>query len=217
MSFCNNCGAPLERGVTSCRICGKVVDVNNAQTDSQDIQFENQQQQEYPTQIYSPQQGEYPYVNPAMFQQELPMKWFKFIVSFVLGFSAFMNFVSVMVFFLGFGNGTTYGRNHRVLLLVYEGLPVLETVMCIWSVLLAFFCIFVRFRLASFKADGPKMLMILYICSAVMNIIYIIGIYIVTKGAVSLGATVHTQTVVCTLMVVCNKIYFDKRKHLFVN
>ena len=160
MSFCNNCGASIDEDSRFCRNCGIAVAVNNSQENPSYGQPVNQQvyqqgypQQGYPQQIYSHQQGEYPYYGQPMFQQELPMKWYKFLVNFSLYFSAFMNFASVVLFFVGFNGETGYGRINESMLLLFDGLVILEVGMFITNVLLAFLCIFVRSKLASFKAD----------------------------------------------------------------
>ena len=87
---------------------------------------------------------------------------------------------------------------------------------------MAAFAIYVRMQLAGFKVSGPKMLYILYGASAVIQVIYTIIVYFTISKYGNPGELINLSTTfssvaISIVMIVVNKIYFDKRRDLFVN
>ena len=135
---------------------------------------------------------------------ELGMKWFKFLINFLL-----------------WANAAIYLFEGMAMLSLSKG--VVDTIYGITSIVFALFCIFTRFRLAKFKKGAPSNLYALYILeSIVLVLVYNIASCMVAGTFNEIPVMILTpdfiSSVVGTFVVVAlNKTYFDKRKHLFVN
>lgn len=198
--FCKNCGAAIEKGQTSCPVCGTAVPPESERSVSA--------QYAYP---------------PAT---ALPMKWYKFLINFMLFFSAALNAISGVQLIIGDqyrdGNVDMSG-------LVYSQFGALKTVDVVAGIVLiafALFTLYVRSRLAGYCKNGPKMLLLLYILGFAYTVLYAAAVDITLASyGVSLnivdflltdGVTVLTTAVVDGVMIVINLEYFRNRKHLFV-
>lgn len=198
--FCKNCGAAIEEGQTSCPVCGTAVPSESERAVS--VQYA------YP---------------PAT---ALPMKWYKFLINFMLFFSAALNAISGVQLIIGDqyrdGNVDMSG-------LVYSQFGALKTVDVVYGIVLiafALFTLYVRSRLAGYCKNGPKMLLLLYILGFAYTVLYTAAVYITLASyGVSLsivdflltdGVTVLTTAVADGVMIVINLEYFRNRKHLFV-
>lgn len=198
--FCKNCGAAIEEGQTSCPVCGTAVPSESERSVSA--------QYAYP---------------PAT---ALPMKWYKFLINFMLFFSAALNAISGVQLIIGDqyrdGNVDMSG-------LVYSQFGALKTVDVVAGIVLiafALFTLYVRSRLAGYCKNGPKMLLLMYILGFAYTVLYTAAVYITLASyGVSLnivdflltdGVAVLTTAVVDGVMFVINLEYFRNRKHLFV-
>lgn len=198
--FCKNCGAAIEEGQTSCPVCGTAVPSESERSVSA--------QYAYP---------------PAT---ALPMKWYKFLINFMLFFSAALNAISGVQLIIGDqyrdGNVDMSG-------LVYSQFGALKTVDVVAGIVLiafALFTLYVRSRLAGYCKNGPKMLLLMYILGFAYTVLYTAAVYITLASyGVSLnivdflltdGVTVLTTAVADGVMIVINLEYFRNRKHLFV-
>lgn len=198
--FCKNCGAAIEKGQTSCPVCGTAVPSESERSVSA--------QYAYP---------------PAT---ALPMKWYKFLINFMLFFSAALNAISGVQLIIGDqyrdGNVDMSG-------LVYSQFGALKTVDVVAGIVLiafALFTLYVRSRLAGYCKNGPKMLLLMYILGFAYTVLYTAAVYITLASyGVSLnivdflltdGVTVLTTAVADGVMIVINLEYFRNRKHLFV-
>lgn len=198
--FCKNCGAAIEEGQTSCPVCGTAVPSESERSVSA--------QYAYP---------------PAT---ALPMKWYKFLINFMLFFSAALNAISGVQLIIGDqyrdGNVDMSG-------LVYLQFGALKTVDVVAGIVLiafALFTLYTRSRLAGYCKNGPKMLLLLYILGFAYTVLYAAAVDITLASyGVSLnivdflltdGVTVLTTAVVDGVMIVINLEYFRNRKHLFV-
>ena len=198
--FCKNCGAAIEEGQTSCPVCGTAVPSESERSVSA--------QYAYP---------------PAT---ALPMKWYKFLINFMLFFSAALNAISGVQLIIGDqyrdGNVDMSG-------LVYSQFGALKTVDVVAGIVLiafALFTLYVRSRLAGYCKNGPKMLLLLYILGFAYTVLYAAAVditlasYGVSVNIVDFlltdGVTVLTTAVADGVMIVINLEYFRNRKHLFV-
>lgn len=198
--FCKNCGAAIEEGQTSCPVCGTAVPSESERAVS--VQYA------YP---------------PAT---ALPMKWYKFLINFMLFFSAALNAINGIKLIIGDqyrdGNVDMSG-------LVYSQFGALKTVDVVYGIVLiafALFTLYTRSRLAGYCKNGPKMLLLMYILNFAFAVLYTAAVYITLASyGVSLsivdflltdGVTVLTTAVADGVMIVINLEYFRNRKHLFV-
>ena len=137
-------------------------------------------------------------------KKELGMKWFHFLIYFVLWFNAFVCAVvgaAALSFPVNIAD-TAYGA-----------------AMLVFAV----FCLITRSRLAKFKKGAPGCLHAFYILgNIVIDLAYNIA-FLVLEGALSELPTILLDPqfigiLVGTIIIVSiNKTYFGKRKHLFVN
>ena len=85
---------------------------------------------------------------------------------------------------------------------------------------LAVFDIVVRQRLAHFQRSGPRSLLILYVASIVVSLLYlilataIVGDWLLSSDTISQYAT---NIIIAVVMILVNNLYFKKRASLFVN
>lgn len=209
--FCKNCGAQLPDGAVFCTSCG-------TQTSQQSQQPTYQPQQ--PT--YQPQQPTYAYQQPAYAQPvgttEKPMGWFKFMIYFALFAGALLNLVTAIQML----TGAQYGDSKDLVYGFFPSLKTIDVIMGIVLLGLVAFIILVRFRLAGFKKDGPKLLAVMYAAVLAFNILYIILVAsVLSDFGAGIGDLLTPSVVVSLLgsavMLIVNKIYFDKRKELFIN
>ncbi len=199
--FCKNCGAAIEEGQTSCPVCGTAVPSESERAVS--VQYA------YP---------------PAT---ALPMKWYKFLINFMLFFSAALNAISGIRVIIG----DQYYKNGPidVAKAVYSQFGALKTVDVVYGIVLiafALFTLYTRSRLAGYCKNGPKMLLLMYILNFAFAVLYTAAVYITLASygfsprlldfLTTAGATLLTTAVTSGVMIVINLEYFRNRKHLFV-
>lgn len=229
--FCPNCGNQCPDGTKFCQSCGSPLANNqqqnqNAQPDSGNQQANYQQPyQQYQQPNYNQyQQPNYnqPYQQPYQQYPQYPdpynghpMGWYKFLIYFALFAGAVLNVLSAFTYF----TGTVYTVNDIDPLAVYALYPSAKIVDIIYGIALlamAAFMIVTRFQLSGMKKNGPKMVVSLYIINIALAIIYTVALMFVTN-IFEFDATTAGQCVVPIVMAIVNKVYFDRRKDLFVN
>ena len=214
--FCQKCGAQLLDSSAFCPSCG-------ASTNGQQPTYQSQQP---PVQPQQPSYAQTENARPAYSQPDaqqaaapaLPMGWFKFMIYFALFAGAVLNFVTAIQML----TGSQYGDSKDLVYAFFGSLKTIDVLMGIVLLGLVAFTIFVRFQLAGFKANGPKMLYILYVAVLAFNILYLILVAsAISKSGMGIGdllsGSVIGTLIGSAVMLIVNKIYFDKRKALFVN
>jgi len=229
--FCAKCGSANDDSALFCSRCG--ASLTPASQPEQNPRYFTQQPSYQPTYTstppqqpnYQPQQPNYqpqqPNYQPSYAQippqpETLGMGWFKFLIYFALFAGAVLNALTAISML----TGSMYGESKDLVYLFYKDLKTVDTIVGVATLALAVLGIYARFRLSGFHTNGPKMLTYTYALSAVIGIVYFIGIYSVLPEEVM--ALVDTSqmlssTVVSFVMIFVNKAYFNKRKHLFVN
>ena len=196
MKKCTNCNKEYDDSTAFCPGCGGVL-----------------------TPIASPgmnNQNSYQQPNYQQADAQLPMKWWKFLVYFALFASAVVSILNGIAYMTGSQYGG-YGS------LVYEfygsSLKVLDVIYGLICICIAIWAILTRQSLYGFKQNGPKMLLILYVLNPVVTILYIVLATVVTGISTGdlVNASASVSVVVPIIMVIVNKIYFDKRASMFVN
>ena len=153
-----------------------------------------------------------------MAEKQLGMKWFHFLIYFVLWANAAILILSSLSYF----TGGIYESPSQV----YTQYPALQLIdmlygaaMCCFGV----FCIITRSKLAKFKVGAPNLVYVFYIFGNIVlpiayNVIALIAIGSVGDVIPTLTDPYMIGTIVGTIIVVAlNKVYFNKRAHLFVN
>jgi len=149
----------------------------------------------------------------------LSMKWYRFLIYFMLFADAIMSISTAASYFSGkiyelgtdgqilFTSISEYGTAFRILLIAYA----------VYLLAFAFLAILTRQRLAKFKKNGPLMLYISYIFNAVFTFAFVVGTCIIT-GTLSLGLPSAIWSFISQMVYVyLNYVYFKKRKHFFAN
>lgn len=142
-----------------------------------------------------------------------PMKWHKFLIYFSLWAGAVMNVLSAVQMFTGAHYGSQ--TDAAFVYMVYDGLKAVDIIMAVLSLGMAALLIVARFALAGYKENGPKLLMVAYIATAAINLLYPVAASVVTGVAISellnIGSIIGNVA-----MIFINKAYYDKRSHLFI-
>ena len=191
--YCSRCGNPLPEGSNFCTRCG--VPTAAPQVDAQDG--------------YRPQ----PYV-PATAPPKpvYPMKWFKFTIYFQLFANALLNLFNGIVYL----TGTLYGSDADMVYLTFSGLKALDLLMGILYLGIVVLALVTRFRLAKFRRNGPMLLYIFLAVNLTLLLFYLVAASLVT-GISMVSSSAISNAVTLVILLICDYIYFNKRKELFVH
>ena len=113
--------------------------------------------------------------------------------------------------------GSQYGDMSATVYSYFSSLKTIDMIMGIACIGLAVLAIIVRQKLAGFKSDGPKMLLLLYVVSVAVSLGYALLVMAIVGSDVIDFSTIAPTLAVSVAMIFVNKTYFDKRQHLFIN
>ena len=204
--FCPYCGTNLKDGHLFCYNCGKQIDVDKpiAQTKTVEVKQGN---------TLSPQ--EIREWNEREYAKNLPKEWFKFLINFAL----FADALLLMIEAIRIMSGGAYGKDRVYVYAAFPNLKTVNILVGILEILLAAFCIIIRFRLAGFYKDGPPMLVSMCIASAALIMVHILFIHFITNidiiGILSNNILSVISFVESIILAIVNYSYFKKRKPLF--
>ena len=232
--FCQNCGAQNPDNARVCGNCGQVLTpVQPQQPQYQQPQYAQPQQPQYQQPQYAqPQQPQY---QPPQYAQQAqqqfqnfrnadpkgwynghPMGWYKFLIYFLLFASAVLNVIMAIVYFSG-GQYTYNGYNiSSAVYAYYPGLHVVDIIYGIAALGLAAFAIVTRNALAGLKVSGPKFVLYMYAASAAINFLYAVLALIIAGSDALSWFSIIFSIIYSAVLIYLNKVYFDKRKELFV-
>lgn len=205
--YCSKCGAPLPDGSNFCTRCGAAVPTATGTAPTESPRAES-----YVPKISRPTENPYAAYRPEVPQEPaFPMKWFKFTIYFQLFANAVLNFFNAMSSFMGL----SYGLEADAVYFVYPGLHTLDMLTGVLYLVLVIFAFITRFQLAKFKKHAPVMLYIFLALNLVLLIFYLVSASIIT-GINLINPSNVSNAVVLLILIVCDYIYFNKRKELFV-
>ncbi|MBD5097560.1 MAG: zinc ribbon domain-containing protein [Lachnospiraceae bacterium] len=236
--YCTQCGNNIPDGAISCNVCGTPVNqgmgTNQYQQPQQTYQ-PNQYQQ--PQQTYQPNQYQQPQqtYQPNQYQQQnmqwnnlqqsaftqnngevLGMKWFKFVIWVQLFLNCILNIYNGYRISMG----KHYNVDDRYLQKIYnmfDGLQTIDITVGIMMMALGVYAVITRFFLAGFKKHGPFMYHLCIFFNILVAVIYCILVKATVVGIeLNLSSMISNAVVMITLLI-CNIVYFGKRKHLFIN
>lgn len=171
--------------------------------------------------------GAYPNGNPYYngqppYGQQLPMKWYNFLIYFALFASALGSVVGGILYLTGKIYDVQAGRNgiSEFIYYIYGGLKAMDIIYGIVALGLAALCIFVRQQLAHYKKDAPHQLLIMYGISYGVSIVYtIIQMIIVHDSSIASSGVISiiSSIIGAAVLIPLNNVYFKKRAHLFRN
>ncbi|MDD6049959.1 MAG: hypothetical protein PUC00_01605 [Clostridiales bacterium] len=147
--------------------------------------------------------------------QSTPMKWHKFLIYFGLWLGGILTALTGVGLVTGSAYETT-GSTADQVYRVFPSLQPVDVVMGIFAILLGALMIVARFDLARFKHNGPKRLYIVYGANAAFVLVYPLLVSAMTT--LSFMELLDIGSLIGSILgIVINKVYYDKRMHLFVN
>lgn len=234
--FCANCGAPAPQVPKRASATGAAKDtlrnvMSSAKQTVSNLQSKAAQQPssapalgQQPEPSYQSYQNAAPAPGQTVIVSDQGMAWYKFIIYVQLWASA--------VVFIGAGITVLTGAHYRggasLVYSMLSSLHVIDILFGISLLLFAVFCVVTRYDLARFRRQGPTRYLWVYGLSILIPLVYLIAVFAVLSGyssMFSLSSLIPSDSVIeiivyavfDVIMIIVNKIYFDKRKHLFVN
>ncbi len=142
------------------------------------------------------------------------MKWYNFLVYFLLFAGAFFNLATAIQYIFGLHYGDTATANR--VYAVFPGMKGLDLFLGVCSLLVSVFALITRFSLRRFRENAPTLITAYYLISPVLSFIYVlIGSLITDTSLFESNLTV--SMVGGIVLVILNERYFNARKDLFVN
>ena len=144
---------------------------------------------------------------------DLPMNWYKFLIYFFLWVSAAVNIMSGVQYILG-------GQTEEML----EAFPILSTIDLFYGVLtlgMGALALFTRFALANYRKNAPALTVGLFTYGLVISLGYNALVLSLTSSAydpvdlIITGMSVGASIMLNLALIVCNHLYFKKRRRLF--
>lgn len=220
---CPNCGQRLADEARKCPVCGTVIDeivrmnIPEKQAEETKISYAGEDVSGQSSGTEEHHSFETENINAKQYFPAMPMKWYKFLIYFSLILTGLSNMYTGVQAVMGMQYGTK--EQSAQVYAVYPGLHILDIVYGVLLIILGVFVFIVRQQLAGYKAKGPKYLLIMYIASLVLEVFYIgagsllSGVNLMTSS--ESGIMLISSILVSLFMIGANKVYFDKRAHLF--
>lgn len=190
MNYCNRCGAKLTEDVKYCPNCGAAIQPPPVDVPAAPIT---------PTKQDPPKKIQH--------TEDRPMKWFMFLVYFLLIVGPLFRVISGVRSM----SGNAYANADQVYL-AFPMLRDLDILMGILSIVEAAALLFARHWMVKGLKKGVKWYLIICIASTTAALLYtLIGSAIiktlVTQNLFTVGFNI--------IYIILNKIYFDKRAEMF--
>lgn len=195
MRYCNRCGEQLEDNARFCTRCGMI---QNSYSTFDARSPSGLPYNQRPADIYG-------------------MKWYKFLIYFSLFAGAVIDLVqgigllSGMIYYVQSNGTVTAGDVYRY---YGAGLEAVDMFMGVSMLATAAFCIYTRFRLAEFRINGPRCLLILNWVSVALSLFYSVATIVIVGSDASTSMASFGGALALTFT---NRAYFKKRKELFRN
>lgn len=220
--YCPNCRSQLIDGSIYCPVCGtqlaQAQQVNYQQMNyQQPVQQMNYQQPVQPQMVNNGNYVQQP-VQPQMQQKPLGMKWFKFLIYFQLFVASLVSLLTGVFLFTGKIYTGASAEEVELLYMYFPNLKTFNLCMGVVYVVLCILYLVTRFMLSGYRKAGPAMLIAMYVGSLLISVLLVLITLQLVGGVVyEINITTITSVITSIVMIVCNIIYFKKRKHLFIN
>lgn len=157
-------------------------------------------------------EGNESYDRPYSHHPPMPMKWYKFLIYVSLFLSGVSNIFMGVQAIIGiqYGDADTAAQIYNM----YGGLKIMDLIYGAALVAIGVYSFIVRSKLAHYRTGAPKHLLLLYAMAFAMNLIYVAGASLAT-GMNLMSADVIMSLIISVIMIIANKVYFDKRAHMF--
>ena len=148
-----------------------------------------------------------------------PMKWYKWQIYFLLFATALACLGNGLMYLTG-GMYRQTGYTAEMIYGLYPAMKTPDMFAGFLYLVQMVIALMARWKLAGLKADGPTYLYVSYAMSVVTEVVY--AMMVAGAMNVSLTAVVNVGSLLGSvigtgLMIWLNRIYFTKRKVLFVN
>lgn len=157
---------------------------------------------------------------PIAMYKKYNMKWYKFLIYFLLFASALANLASGISNITG-GIYASQSAGEVTADMVYStfgsALKAADVILGIATIAIAVFTIYTRFRLAKYKANAPMCICIFYVANAALSLIYKVAATIITGENMVLNVSGIVSIIVTVVVVFLNHVYFSIRRELFIN
>lgn len=150
----------------------------------------------------------------------LGMGWFKFTIYFQLFAAAFVCFSNAIRYFIGMIYG--YEDEAVYVYALFPSLKPFDIFIGVLYICMAPFAIFVRMRLARFRKNGPLLLYVYLGVSLLVGIVANVGLIAMISGTIGINTDSAVSSLAVSVtasiaLLVADIIYFNHRKHLFIN
>ncbi len=161
-------------------------------------------------------------MNQSFEAQDLPMRWHKFMIYFLLWFGAVIGFVVGFPLLIDMMLYWQYVPLYSA----FPALRYLNIALAVCIIVLAAYQIYVRFQLARLRVGATEKLFTFYKVGIALSVGYMVLMIaiIMINTNVSFSAIlgeffwqILRDVVPSLIMFFCNKAYYNKRAHLFVN
>lgn len=213
---CAACGQLVLEGTKYCPSCGAKIEEQTGFQETVDAAFTETDSGEQTYEQAAPQEeSAYTvYEHNYTHQPEMPMKWYKFLIYVTLVLTCISNIFIGVQTIMGYQYIYDGVDMSEQVYAQYGGMQIVDIVYGLALVAMGVLAFIVRQKLAHYRKDGPKSLLILYGVSFALSVVYLIVVTLIT-GINLLDVSLVTNLIVTIVMMIVNKIYFDKRMHLF--
>lgn len=186
-----------------------------------DQSYPNQYSQQSQQRMSGGRQGlRNPYLQQAETNEALPMNWYNFVVKVQYILAIIVNAVVIEQLLLQ-GGVFTSREAQKIMYGFSKGFLIIDILYGALTVISCFLCVWVRQKLVQFQKDAWKWY-IGYLCfNLLAGVLYYICLAILYSSleleASVFGSRIGSSLVVSGVCIALNYIYFNKRKHLFVN
>ena len=152
------------------------------------------------------------------------MKWYRFLIYFSLFAGAALCFINALRIFTGTYYISVESGNYTASLYEqYAGLFIVDMIYGVCLLLQAAFMVYTRFALAAYRRHAPMCLLFTYVVQFTVYAAYAVANIWIVQSTVSEAVLyqqillIFMELLVSALLIFLNRIYFEKRKHLFIH
>ena len=146
---------------------------------------------------------------------DMPMNWHKFLIYFSLWIAAVIRALDGLQLL----TGTFYGPNNEAEQVygIFSNLKNVDMIFGVIMLAVAAFLIYTRFQLARFREGAPNKLTLVYVLQLAVPLGYAFAVAGIVKMSISeiMNPQDLSSIAVHVVMIFVNRVYYNKRAHLF--
>ena len=136
------------------------------------------------------------------------MKWYYFLIYFATFANAILNVITAIMCF----TGVRYGGRTDLVYAVFPGSQIGDVICGIICIGLAIFVLVTRSALRHYKHQAPQLVFWVYILNAIVPMMSA-----VITGLIFYDVLTWLPLAIAVIIANINRIYFEKRRELFIN